>query len=266
MSKVEYLSPSSIATFKQCPRRFYYEKIERRPVDPAGVDAQIGTFVHETLEALLTLPADVRHKDSAVQILKDKWAEFEKTTDHMFLEIPQRDFKNRVWKGVNGYLLMEDPAHVVPVALEREMRVEIDGVPFLGYIDRIVDTHGWITVGDLKTGKVPTEKYRDDKLLQLKFYAAALLSVGERADEIELIYVSHGERIGCVVLQSDVDEARMVLTDTWEAVNDPFQDWPVKTGPLCAFCSFENECPQGKLAADRYRKFKRMKEASEKFI
>jgi putative RecB family exonuclease len=150
---------------------------------------------------------------------------------------------------------MEDPTKVVPLALEREISVEVDGVPFYGFIDRIDDNHGFVTVVDIKTGKVPAEKYRDDKLLQLKFYAAALLQLGEPVHDIELLYVTFGERIGCIVTQSVVDEARSVLVSVWDSVNDSFQEWKPNPGPLCFFCDFQTHCAEGKIAAERYRKY-----------
>ncbi|MHB1784147.1 MAG: PD-(D/E)XK nuclease family protein, partial [Acidimicrobiales bacterium] len=42
------LSPSSISTYEQCPRRFQHSRIDRLP-DPSGPDAVLGTFVHHVL-------------------------------------------------------------------------------------------------------------------------------------------------------------------------------------------------------------------------
>lgn len=111
------------------------------------------------------------------------------------------------------------------------------------------------------SGKVPDKRYAGGKLLQLKFYAAALDELDLRCDEIELLYVSYGDRIGCVVTDDTIREAKSVLTSVWDQVNDPLQEWPTKTGPLCFFCPFSSDgtCNEGKIAADKYKKFKASK-------
>ena len=74
----DYLSPSSIGTFKQCPQKFKFNKIDLIP-DPSNHWAVLGNFVHDILEEMYKLPAELRTivncRPLAKQIWDDKWAE-----------------------------------------------------------------------------------------------------------------------------------------------------------------------------------------------
>ena len=56
------LSPSKVATFRDCGLAFRYSAIDRLPEAPT-VAASRGTLVHAALERLLDLPADQRTVD-----------------------------------------------------------------------------------------------------------------------------------------------------------------------------------------------------------
>jgi len=68
----EYLSPSSIGTYRQCPLKFKYSKIDKLP-DPSGPEAILGNFVHAILEELYKLPQEFRTQQQAKEIAKELW-------------------------------------------------------------------------------------------------------------------------------------------------------------------------------------------------
>jgi RecB family exonuclease len=68
----EYMSPSSIGTFNQCPMRYKFAKLDR--LTEPSTEAQIlGSFVHEILEDLFKLDAEDRNESSARKIGKHLW-------------------------------------------------------------------------------------------------------------------------------------------------------------------------------------------------
>ena len=192
---VAALSPSSIATFKQCPRRFFYEKILRLETEP-GLEAVCGSFVHLVLEHFMRLPAAERTPEAARRLATERWAEFVLDEDSRFTELgldetATKDFKRRAWAGIVGYFSIEDPTRVEVVATEQEMRADLDGAPLYGIIDRLERWGDRLVVSDYKTGKAPKwQDEIDEKLEQLLLYAAMLDAQGTPVSMLRLLFLS----------------------------------------------------------------------------
>ncbi len=192
---VAALSPSSIATFKQCPRRFFYEKILRLETEP-GLEAVCGSFVHLVLQHFMRLPAAQRTGDEARRLAKELWPEFAADEQSRFQELgldedQTRDFKHRAWAGIVGYFSLEDPTRVEIVATEQEMSAELDGAPLYGIIDRLERWGEQLVVCDYKTGKAPKwQDEIDEKLEQLRLYAAMLEAQGTPVSLLRLMFLS----------------------------------------------------------------------------
>ncbi|MSW38923.1 MAG: hypothetical protein F2839_04665, partial [Actinobacteria bacterium] len=68
----EYLSPSSIGLFRDCPQKFklsYIDKIKEPPTWPL----HLGSFVHEVLEHLYMESAENRTHETSKSIAADRW-------------------------------------------------------------------------------------------------------------------------------------------------------------------------------------------------
>ncbi|MHB8463387.1 MAG: RecB family exonuclease [Acidimicrobiales bacterium] len=192
---VAALSPSSIATFKQCPRRFFYEKILRIETEP-GLEAVCGSFVHLVLEHFMRLPPAERTPEAARRLATERWAEFVVDEESRFAELgldedTTRDFKRRAWTGISGYFSIEDPMTVDVVATEQEMEAELDGAPLFGIVDRLERWGERLVVSDYKTGKAPKwQDEIDEKLQQLRLYAAILDAQGTPVTTLRLLFLS----------------------------------------------------------------------------
>jgi len=214
---VASLSPSSMATWRQCPKRFWFEKILRLPVE-ASEPAVCGSFVHLVLEQLMSRPAGERTADTARAIAGEVWPAFVTDPDSRFTELAldataTRAFKQRAWAGIAGYFLIEDPNRIDVVGTEREIRAELEGAPVYGIIDRIDQGYDGLVVTDYKSGKAPAwEDEREEKLGQLRTYAALLEATGERVTELRLLFVSPQLAAGaraerCVAAAAGAEEA-----------------------------------------------------------
>ena len=64
-----HLSPSSMGTFRQCPLKWKYNKIDKIP-DPSGKEALMGNFVHDVLEELYGLPPEERSQAQAQSLAR----------------------------------------------------------------------------------------------------------------------------------------------------------------------------------------------------
>src|ERR1700730_6185344 len=166
---VASLSPSSMATWRQCPKRFFFEKILRLDVEP-GEPAICGSFVHLVLEHLMSRLPGERTAEAARGIAATLWPVFSTAAESRFAELgldiaATKAFKQRAWAGIVGYFHIEDPNRVEVVGTEQEIRADLGGAPVYGIIDRIDQADDGLVVTDYKSGKAPAwDDEREEKL------------------------------------------------------------------------------------------------------
>jgi len=261
------LSPSSIDLYQQCPRRFYYEKVVGH-YSPSGPEALLGTFVHAILEELMDHPSDQRTLDVARECARKVWPKTEGHGDFKRLRMTadqRRSFRWSAWTSIETYFTMEDLGAVDVVATERKVKCEVAGIPMSGIVDRLDREGGNLIVADYKNGKVPDPKYRDSKWRQLNYYANLIEVIEEeRPTEGRLIFTAHGQILTTRFTDDSMEEARTVLTDTWDGMHANFDSgsWEPKPQPLCGWCDAIEQCPEG-LASTRmiYKKGRLKKSA-----
>lgn len=256
---IPYLSPSSLALFRQCPAKFKFQKIDKLPDKPVGDAAHIGTYGHEVLETFLSLPAEERSRETMVEVAKTQWEKFKESDIYQLVETSDLEFKKAVMAGLEGYLNIEDPQVVEVYESEYELLVDFDGRTLYGFVDSIVFSDDGLIARDYKFGSAPKEKYLKEKMIQPLLYAAGLRKKGLGVHRVELIYVSHGEVFGLNVSDDDIEEIVDLFKSTWDSIHDPAQEWLPKAGPLCAWCAYTDRCPKGAKAAEGYRKFRAWK-------
>ena len=107
----EYLSPSSIGLFRDCPQKFklsYIDKIK----EPPAWHLHLGSFVHEVLEYLYKEDADNRTLDTLKTIAADRWsnhgwAEKVEALEEKKGTIPE--FKRAAFDSMTNLWTLEDP-------------------------------------------------------------------------------------------------------------------------------------------------------------
>jgi len=244
-----HLSVSSASIYDQCPRRWQFKYVERRP-DPKGIPALVGILAHRILEDLLALEPIDRTIDNARIIAARLWPDAVADPDFVALDLDEqktRAFKWDTWRAVEGLWHLEDPAEVDVHSTEQRLSVELAGIPFLGIVDR-VDHHGdGLVVSDYKSGKLPRPRYLPDKLGQVMLYAAALEAAGEpRPVRTRLLYLG-SQMVETPVTGGAIDKALNGLRSTWDALvtanrTAHFEPSP---GPLCGWCPYAAACPEG---------------------
>jgi len=253
MKKPVGLSPSSVGLWEQCPRKFYEEKMMGRS-GGTGEAALLGTFVHLVLENLMQLLPEERVIETARKVARDSWEQFSVTREWVtwVAETGFADdqaFRRRGWASVCGYFQMEKPSDVEVVATERFISATIEGVPVRGIVDRLDrDVFGNIIIVDYKTGKVPSPWFRAPKLRQLNIYAALVEEVdGVRPGEGRLLFTSFSEFVATDVTPESVWSAVEVLKRVWHEIDVAMEDaeFVPRVGPLCGWCPFVGDCPEG---------------------
>ena len=251
----KHLSPSSASMFRQCPQRWKFRYVDKLP-DPPGEAALAGTFAHRVLEELLDLDATERTLESARSLAGQVWTEMELDKDFTALELDAdgvRNFKWTAWRAIEGLWNLEDPKTVELFETEAEVSVEIGGVPFIGYIDRIEVSSDGLVISDYKSGRAPGRKFSRDRLEQVLLYAAALSELhGKLPARARLLYL--GQRIDeTEVTAENIAEVTQRLADTWDELlrRTETGEFPPEPGPLCGWCAFVRHCPEGLAEVER---------------
>lgn len=245
------LSPSSISTFKQCPRKFYYSKIERI-TEPATAATARGRVIHAGLEHLFDLQPEERNLDNLYRLCVETWNE-EKTKDDYAEVVGADDYNEEQFLAelrtvCERYFRLERPWRFNPDERELVVKGTLAGVPLFGIVDRFDRTpkHGRF-ISDYKTGSMPSERFQMEAFDQLKIYAALMAATrGETADNLRLVYV--GNRPGVLTLavtQEDLDRTVAQLVDIWNKIQAAWQEdnWPTRPARLCDWCWYQDFCP-----------------------
>jgi putative RecB family exonuclease len=157
-------------------------------------------------------------------------------------------------RALSSYWDTEDPScvEVARDGLEREVRTDLAGLPFLGHIDRIAVADPGLRVTDYKTG-APKPKYWWSYWRQQLLYAAALEDMGEPIAEIELLYLKEPRAVKRPVYPSAIRRALADLEAAHEQRAAMATDgaWEARPGPLCRYCDFQSVCPAQRSGAPK---------------
>jgi putative RecB family exonuclease len=252
------LSPSRLADFQTCPRRYQYASIERIP-QPATYATAKGRFVHFIFEQLFhhepgerTIERAREYVTPAIDAVLSEDVRSEISLDEALLAklLAETDAI------INSYFQMEDPSQVKNEGVELRLGVEIDGAPLFGILDRLDrDEDGNLNVIDYKTGGLPNRSYDSQTFANAELYAALCQAkLGERPTKIRLLYVAHGESIERPVSDVVVRARSQAAVNAWARINRYYDDGEFPATPsknACRFCSFQDLCRANGVAVPR---------------
>lgn len=244
----EVLSPSSISTFRQCPLKFKFSKIDGLRDSPTEA-TMLGNFVHEILETMYALPPHERTQETAKVIARDLWLSKweEQVATLIRSEKELKIFRWTAWWCVENVWMLENPVVVEPWGIEEHVEGEISGIKLHGYIDRLHVNGDTAKVSDYKTGKTPKKGYIDDKFFQLIIYTQLLKSIGIEAEsfEVELLYLKDGVRFEKKVTEEDVNTVASVIAEVRSGIETRCRNgyFEPNKSILCNWCGFKSICP-----------------------
>lgn len=240
-----HISPSSISTFKQCPLKFKYSKIDGL-VEPPTIHTLLGNFVHDILEALYQKPRENRTLQEARFIAREKWVgDYEPQAKS--LRLNERDFRWKAWWCVENLWQIEEPSDIDFDGVEAEVIGDFRGVKIKGFIDRFkFDADGLVEISDYKTGKIPSARYAGDKFTQLYIYALMTEALGiGKASKVSLIYLTGPEVLSREVTEEALESTAEMILDTKRNIDAYCEEgeFPAKPSGLCNWCYFKKMCP-----------------------
>lgn len=243
-----YLSASSISTWEQCPQRYKYSRIDGIP-EPSNESQILGTFVHEVLEKLYSVPPEQRTIANAQQISRTVWALgwADKLNELNIDEKQMREFRWKAWWCVENLWAVEDPAKVESLGTETEYNVEVaPGISIKGFVDRISKVDDGVKITDYKTGKFPKAAYMDQKWFQLMLYKLIVeKTIDAKVSETELIYLKDGRSMKRTTTDRDDSSILEKVVKVHTEIMDSLKtgSFPTKVSRLCDWCHYKRICP-----------------------
>ena len=243
------LSPSKVASFKDCALAFRFSNIDRLP-EPPSPAATKGSLVHRALELLFCEPAPARTLPAALACLDRARAEFASDPEFVGLELDaeaEAEFAAEAEGLLRRYFTLEDPRTVHPIGLELMLEAQVGSLKLRGIIDRLdLDADGGLVVTDYKTGRVPGVIHEQSRLGGVHFYAFLCEKVlGRRPARIQLLYLSQPVAIVCEPSAQSIRGLEQRTAAIWKAVERACanEDFRPRPSALCNWCSFQEYCP-----------------------
>lgn len=251
-------SPSSINTYNQCPRRYYFTYIAKLPTKP-NIHTVRGSVVHTVLENFYDIELaqdDVNVGDKmilhALNLFDKHWNEASEDLNSLNLSDNEiqyyyDDSKSMIINWVTHILARLNSSsddfsttfnRIKPI---REQKYVSEKYSVMGYIDAIEECDGKVRLIDYKTSK--NDKMSEEYMLQLGIYALLYNEKhSEYPDEVGLFLLKHGERM-VKVTEELVSNAKFRIENVHMSTQTKdMRDYPKKVGPLCNYCDFQNIC------------------------
>ena len=248
-------TPSKLATFLDCPRRYRFAYVERPtpPKGPPWAHNAVGSAVHAALRSWFDLPVDKRTSAAARQLLYGGW------TTNGFRDAEQSDrWRARAAGWLTEYVATVEPGDE-PVGLERQVSCTTDRLALTGRVDRIDQRGDELVIVDYKTGRsVSTDDEARGSAALAAYVLGARRTLRRPCSRVELHHLpsgtvaafEHTDRslANHVRRAEDVAEDIGVATAALADGQDADEAFPPVPGRQCGWCDFRPSCPTGQAA------------------
>jgi len=234
------LSVSAIQTYQKCPKKYWFNYIDKPPVPRVPwVHLELGSCIHLALEKFhgFLMKQPLPQTEWAGLMKKCLEAAIKEFNQEM-LETQTDDIK----KIVQDYL-NELKATGLPnvLAVEQAFEINIGDYFMKGFIDRVdLVSPGVYRVVDYKTSKDP--KYLDK--FQLQVYAMVLRDQHPDLEKVTGSYLllKHGSKLkSWEFTDGDLDDARSDIIKNGDLITRE-TTWVKKPTKLCDFCDYKELC------------------------
>lgn len=260
MSRPPFLSPSAWSTWEQCQQRWRFRYILKQP-DPGSVHTVSGNIVHLALDLLMSHEPEDRTATLRRLCFETAFEQME--PEIVKVGAPIDVVRRWVQDSADTFATTEPgtPSSARVLHTERRHRMEVADVPVLLIIDRIdLVPHKMKPTAlpiDYKSGAKAKTSIGYTRQMVLSSMAAEQIT-GLPAPVAELRYVRVGEvrtvRTGKAAQETVAEDLRRAWRQITSACLE--DDFTVNPSPLCAWCPYESQCPQGQRAARQYRERK----------
>lgn len=257
-------SPSSINTYRQCARKYYYVYIEELEQLPS-IHTLRGTIAHTVLERFFDWEPGMSKEHAAslmqeriVALFVNEWKAQE--AELAKLDMPEHEKRAyfeetlvMLFNWLNHFVqrVQQDAEPSLAVVFRkltpvREQEYASDALKVHGFIDAIEHVDGKVCIIDYKTSKHAeiSSEYR----LQLAIYTLLYQEKhGNMPDRVGIYFLKHHP------VFMDADESLLELAKQEISMihrmttSSDIKNYPQKPGPLCNYCDFFAVCkPRGR--------------------
>ena len=246
-------SHSSLASFENCPRQYWFRYVERVRVDVESVEAFVGKRVHEILERLYRFVG----RGMVPSLARVLWR-FDRTWEEQYdpdrVRVVRAGMDASAYRTAGTRCLTNYYRDHYPfdadetVGLERpiEFALDADGAYAMrGIVDRVVRARdGALEIHDFKTGRRLPSQAELDRDRQLALYELGLRGELGESGAVRLVwhFVLHGRRRESTRSPEQLDALRRDLMGLVDRVRAE-REWAVRPGPLCGWCEYRELCP-----------------------
>jgi putative RecB family exonuclease len=247
---VSTFSHSRIESFETCPKKYEFAYLLKVPRGPSGIEAFMGSRVHEALEWLYgeVRACKVPSVDEVVAVYDRAWdAEWSDDVRVTRAGRTPADHRAIGKKAVRDYHARYAPFDAdVTVGLESRITLRLDeDHDVVGYVDRIAKVgDGVWEIHDYKTSASLMTQSKADADRQLALYEIAVREMYPDAEKIELVW--HYLAFDTEVRSSRTLEQLEALRDrVLESVRhiEAQSAFPARTSSLCDWCDYKAMCP-----------------------
>ena len=250
-------SHSRLESFETCPKKYEFAYVLRLPRGPAGIEAFLGSRVHEALEWLYSevRMCRVPDEEDVVERYRAAWAdEWSDEVKVVRADWTATDYQAVGEKAVRRYYRRYHPFDQGDtVGLEMRVKFALDqDHEIVGYIDRLVKvSDGVWEIHDYKTSAqlMTQEKAEADR--QLALYDLAVRRAYPDASEVRLVwhYLAHDHEVRSCRSEAQLVDLRAQVLDEVRHI-EAQATFPTKPSKLCDWCDYRPSCPAW---ADLYR-------------
>jgi RecB family exonuclease len=255
------LSFSSISTYETCPAKWRFQYQDRVPRGSSPALA-FGDSLHKALHRFHNRPVPVAPSlEELWAMLEDEWV-----TDGFGDEGEERLYRQHAREVLSRYHHENAEQYRIPAALEFHFRIEVQGIPLVGTIDRMDRLPGGgYEIVDYKTNRRLPPRAMVERDLQLSIYAMAAREVwGIEPERLTLYYLLPGERITTTRTNADIEELRQRIATVAERI--AAEKFEPRDNPLCNWCDYQHLCPLYRHRFERERTPERVGEVVDEWI
>lgn len=243
-------SHSRIDTYETCPKKYEFGYVLKVPHGPAGIEAFVGSRVHEALEWLYGEVRACRLPDEEDVVARYVSAWDAEWSDEVRVTRAGRtaeDYRAIGERATRDYFRRYHPFDQgVTVGLELKIGLRLDeDHEVLGYVDRLVKVaDGVWEIHDYKTGGSLLTQDKADADRQLALYELAVREMYPDAREVTLVwhYLAFDHEVrSCRSAQQLADLREQVLASIRHI--EAQISFPTKTSSLCDWCDYKPICP-----------------------
>ena len=147
------LSVSHLNSYIECPTRFYFQNILRVPAQK-NVYMSFGIAIHNALDHIVKV-CNTRPEDFNTKTLQDLYTFYLRKEQSVFTEKEYTDFTTLGKSVLSLYLTNKSDSWKTFDKIETEVfidRIEVDGIPIKGQLDKLEHMGKTVNVVDYKTG------------------------------------------------------------------------------------------------------------------